>query len=98
MQPNNFADKIRTLRKKKGITIRELEQRAGIGHSTIGRWERGVTVPRSQETIKILANFFNVPVSYFNDTEQEELLEESPLIQDILQRISDLEKAYQLKT
>jgi transcriptional regulator with XRE-family HTH domain len=98
MQSNNFADKIRTLRKKKGITIRELEQRAGIGHSTIGRWERGMTVPRSQETIKLIADFFNVPVSYFNDTEQEELFKESPLIQNILQRISNLEKAYQTKT
>lgn len=66
MEPNNFADKLRFLRQDRGITIRELEEGAGIGHSTIVLG-KGLTVPRSQEMIKPLADFFHVPLSFFID-------------------------------
>lgn len=93
MEPNNFADKLRFLRQDRGITIRELEEGAGIGHSTIVRWEKGLTVPRSQEMIKPLADFFHVPLSFFiDDAKQiERLITDTSVIRNILERLDALE-------
>lgn len=35
----DFGDRIRHLRKKRGLTIMDVEKTTGIGHSTISRWE-----------------------------------------------------------
>lgn len=34
------VDYIRTLSKKKGMSISQLEEQAGLGNGTIGKWDR----------------------------------------------------------
>lgn len=92
MKTVNFADKFHKLRQQQGITIRDIERQIGISRSTIVRWEHGRTIPNSPETMRILANFFHVPLAYFIEKDESTYLEETPVIQDLLKRIDRLEK------
>jgi tetratricopeptide (TPR) repeat protein/transcriptional regulator with XRE-family HTH domain len=38
-------DQLRTLRKKRGLSRKQLAQQLGISHFTVGRWERGELLP-----------------------------------------------------
>lgn len=45
----DFGDRIRHLRKKRGLTIMDVEKATGIGHSTISRWEMFSTTVMERE-------------------------------------------------
>ena len=60
----DFGDRIRHLRKKRGLTIMDVEKATGIGHSTISRWERGESVPNSSDIYRILMDYFKVDMCY----------------------------------
>ena len=90
-QSKNKKTKLRTLRKKAGLTQRELSERGGMGFRTVGSWERGNTHPDLENLGKlayglqlplkeVLASF-DVDVSGIpNDVPQEvfDLLNEIP--------------------
>ena len=61
-----IADKIKTLREKKGITQSELALKLGITRSAVNAWEMGITVPSTQYVVH-LAKFFNVSTDYLFD-------------------------------
>ena len=92
MKTASFADRFHKLRQQRGITIREIERQIGISRSTIVRWEHGRTIPNSPDTMRILADFFHVPLTYFIENDESAYLEETPVIQDLLKRIARLEK------
>ena len=62
-------DRIRKLRKEKGLTLDELakelqeKENLKISSNSLGKYERGLREPKLK-TWQALANFFNVPVSY----------------------------------
>ena len=58
-----IADKIKTLREKKGVTQSELANTLGITRSAVNAWEMGITVPSTQYVVE-LAKFFNVSADY----------------------------------
>ena len=71
MQENNsFAQKLKALRKSKGITQEKLAELLNISIMTIRRWEWGVHTPRMDE-IKRLAKALGVDENdLLNDTQQ----------------------------
>lgn len=58
-----FADKLRILRKDKGLTQAGLSKILGVSPSTIGMYEQGRREPDSKMLIKT-AEFFDVPAGY----------------------------------
>ncbi len=61
---NAFGNKVRQLRMENHMTMEDVEQGTGISRSSISRWEHGRSMPNSWKTVKILADFFKVSVSY----------------------------------
>ena len=39
---DSIPTRLRALRESKGITLRQLAERLGVGHSAIAKWETGV--------------------------------------------------------
>jgi transcriptional regulator with XRE-family HTH domain len=62
----SFSDFIRLRREQLGLTLRDLEQRTGIGNSTLSRWERGTRQPETVEGIADLAVALEVDPVYLH--------------------------------
>lgn len=62
----DFYEKVITLCKEKGVSRSKMADSIGISRSTPKDWETGKTIPR-HETVKRIADYFGVPVSYFDD-------------------------------
>ncbi len=58
-----IADKIKTLRQKRGITQAELAKKLGVTRAGVNAWEMGISVPSTQYIIK-LADYFTVSTDY----------------------------------
>lgn len=58
-----FAERLKSLRKSQKITQTEFASRFNIATGTIGMWETGKRIPDT-ETLKKIANYFNVTVDY----------------------------------
>lgn len=70
----NFGQRIRYLRKAKGLTQEQLAELTGFHHNYIGMIERGERNP-SLVNIEIFANAFNLHLSeLFNFYYTEEIL------------------------
>lgn len=54
---------IRTLRKEKGLTMKQLAERVGVPESTLSLWEKGKRDPRSEQVLKI-AKILRCPIDY----------------------------------
>lgn len=59
------------LRDKEGYTNRKIATKTGISPSTLSDWKNGLYEPKADKIAK-LANFFCVPLSYFEDGQFEE--------------------------
>lgn len=73
-----LGDRLREMRKKRGLTQREVAEPIGIAVSTLGMYESGKREP-DVDTLKKLARFFNVTVDYLTGSEMEELSPEEQL-------------------
>lgn len=64
--------KYEILRNKKGITDYRVAIDTGISKSTFSEWKSGRSNPKADK-LKILADYFGVPIEYFlDDTEERE--------------------------
>lgn len=61
-------EKFENLRSKKGVTVSEVSRVTGIVQSTFSDWKKGKSKPKVEKLIK-LADYFNVPVTYFLESE-----------------------------
>lgn len=57
-----FSEKLKVLRKRKGLTQEELASRIFVSRTLITKYESG-SIPPTRENIEKLANFFKVDVS-----------------------------------
>lgn len=64
-----FSDKLKDLRKNKGITQEELANKIFVSRSVIAKYESGYSMP-TQENAEKLAEFFDVKLSYLIDEEE----------------------------
>ena len=66
------AERIKQLRKKKGISQSELAELIGVKTNTVSTWERGTRKP-DFEALNLLSNYFEVSFEYIlgsNDKEE----------------------------
>lgn len=59
----NFQERLKDLRKKRGYSQVALADQLGLSKSTIGAYETGDITP-SLEALNLMADFFNVDISY----------------------------------
>lgn len=62
----DFYEKVMSLCKEKGISRSKMADEIGISRSTPKDWAEKKSVPQSG-TVKKIADYFGVPVSYFSD-------------------------------
>lgn len=79
---NNIGDKLKTLRKTKGLTQQEVAEAIGVTRSTIGGYEIGRRNPHLSEMQK-LADFYGVGLDYFGIASTDEVF-------DLLARAKDV--------
>ncbi|MFR6436422.1 MAG: helix-turn-helix domain-containing protein [Peptoniphilaceae bacterium] len=60
-----FGKKIKTLRKERGMTQKDLAEALGLSLRTISNYETGGLRPRHDATYDALAALFHVPKTYF---------------------------------
>lgn len=63
-----FAQKIKELRLKRGLTQAYLAGQFGVQQQTVNKWEKGIAYPNI-ETLKEIAKFFNISIDYLLDNE-----------------------------
>lgn len=84
----SFDQKINELLIREKMSKRKLHQLTGFSRSTITRWSHGISEP-TNESKKLLAEVFKVPVSYFEDY-QEMVFEQQ--INHLQEKVAHLEK------
>lgn len=71
-QKQRIANIIKSLRKSKGLTQKQLAKETGLGYSTIINYENGLREPNSK-SMAILESYFNVSGAYLRgETEYNE--------------------------
>lgn len=70
-----LGDKIRKLRKEKGLSQEELGFSIGVARQTISKWEANLMCPNI-ENIKALSAFFGIDSGYFMEDSQDVLQQE----------------------
>lgn len=66
------AERIKQLRKKKGISQSELAALIGVKNNTVSTWERGTRKP-DFEALDLLSDYFEVSFEYiFGNSDKEE--------------------------
>lgn len=64
-----FKDKLRNLRNEAGLSQENLADAIHVSRSAIAKYENGGGKP-SEETLKLIADYFNVDISYLNDNKE----------------------------
>ncbi len=75
----NIGNKIKALRKAKGITQEQLANAIGISFQAVSKWENGIALP-DITLVPMLANYFDVSMDELFDfslTEKEEKIEKA---------------------
>lgn len=92
-----LGSKIKELRKRKGLSLRELGEEINMNYSHLSRLENGQKIP-SLETIELLADYFGVKASHFLDeAESDELTDdEEELLNDLDLSLEDIKEKYNL--
>ena len=61
-----LKDKLKKLRVEAGLSQEALADLIHVSRSAIAKYENGGGKP-SEDTLKLIADYFNVDVNYFND-------------------------------
>lgn len=69
MEALTFGEKILTLRKKAGLTQKDVASLTGINTRTLTSYENNVRLPKQQITYEKLADLFKVSTSYLKGTD-----------------------------
>ena len=75
-----FAGNLKKIRREHKITQEELAEKIGVSPGTISNIERGLSFPMA-ETIDKLSSFFNLPVTEFFVSGQENFIPQSKIEQ-----------------
>ena len=86
-----FKDRLKELRLQKGYSQVELGKNLGLSNSTISMYERGERQP-DFETLDLIADYFNVDVSYLLGKEIGSMYYLDPKLYDIAMRLSEDEQ------
>lgn len=73
---NSVSTRIKRMMDEKGIKNSELARNVDIARSTVTKWFSEDTEPKAS-TVQKIAEFYNVPVSWFYEIEHEETFDKS---------------------
>lgn len=68
-----FGEKFKNEREKRGLTQQEVADGLGINRRMITRYENGISFPRTKDSYKKIAEYFEVDMNYLL-TEDEEFV------------------------
>lgn len=74
-----FGEKVKELRKQKGVSQTELGNAVGVSLRTVRSWEAEGRYPRYRDIYNKLADYFGCDVSYLLTEEEEFITEASEL-------------------
>ena len=82
---SEMGDRIRSLRKKSGMTQEELGEKLGVSKTIVNRYESGTIENIKRSSIEIMCKLFNVSATYLLGIEELEdsLAKETKLIEQI---------------
>ena len=66
-----IADRIKQLRKKKGVSQSQLAEAIGVKNNTVSTWERGTRKP-DFAALQLLSNYFEVSYEYLLGSSDKE--------------------------
>ncbi|MBD5100696.1 MAG: helix-turn-helix domain-containing protein [Clostridiales bacterium] len=69
-----YGEKIARLRKKNNMTQAELGEVLNVTYQAVSKWERGESQP-DFDTLSKISKLFKVPIAYFEDGAEEEVVE-----------------------
>ena len=75
-----LGSRIKTLREKRGLGIRELARLANIRHATLSQLERGLRADVTTATAKRIARALGVSVDYLIGTFEDDADDEVPTL------------------
>lgn len=90
-----LAEKVASLRKKKGWSQEELAEKLGISRQSVSKWESGASIPDIDKII-MLSKLFQVSTDYLLKDEMEEdgnMVQEAEAAEEPLRRSVSLEEA-----
>lgn len=94
-----FGERLRELRKERGIPVYELAAKLGVSRNTLSSWERGEKEPYALEMLEGIAEILKVSVIELLEGQKEERIENNPYIKELNNRVTRLEQAMgQIKT
>lgn len=84
----DIGQKIKALRKERGLALEELGQKVGVGKSTVRKWETGAIANMRRDKISRLADALGVSPAYLIgcDIPAAASFERSPLEQALVER------------
>lgn len=85
-----FGERIRELRKERGLTVYELANRLGISRNTLTTWELGEKEPHALEILREMAKILRVPLKSLLAGENEESIENNLI--KLNERVTRLEQ------
>ena len=68
-----FSNKLKTLRKEKGISQQTLADAIFVSRSAVAKWENGLGLP-SRESMAALCNFFQISEDFLHTQEPESVI------------------------
>lgn len=80
----SFYEKVNNLCRKNGVAISALAENIGLSRAAPSRWKAEKAAPKNS-TIKAIADYFGVPISYFYGDSDEEPMNISPAESEIVQ-------------
>lgn len=76
--PENMAERIKYLRKTKGLTLEDIASKVGVGKSTVRKWETGMIANMRRDKIASLADALGTTPEYLmgwtNEDSPDELV------------------------
>jgi transcriptional regulator with XRE-family HTH domain len=91
MPESFFTDRLKQLRKEKGLTQDKLAKKIGVTGRHVGKYETGMSFP-SFETLKKLADVLEVPVSFLLEESTDNLASIPIRDKELLEAFIDVDK------
>lgn len=81
---SDMSNKIKKLRKEKGLTLEQVGQMVGVGKSTVRKWETGIIANMKRDKIAALANALDTSPAYLMGWQEEEEEQKNDTITDVI--------------
>lgn len=99
-----MSQKIKELRKKKGLTLEQVADVVGVGKSTVRKWETGLIANMRRDKIASLAKALGTTPAYLmgwdeknNSPEEPKLTEREKMVLELFRKIPEDRQAEALE-